>query len=94
MIIFVNWQQQRILTEKEMVKEIQEKAKHTFEDEGEFSEWLNDNFSASEVFLFDDEERLKIANQWKEECYQTEKELADYYWYEYEFEEDDSDWED
>ena len=41
----------------------------------------NVNFSASEVFLFSDEERLKIANQWKEECYQTERELVDYYYY-------------
>ena len=64
--VFVNWYDRKICSEEEMNKKIERKAKQAFECEEGFEEWLDDNYSLTELFNMDKEERTKALELYKE----------------------------
>lgn len=86
--VYVNWQERDILTEDEYKELKQNKARNLFEDEDEFKDWLNTDYSASEIFEMTAEERLEIQKRWDEYCVDETQDTLNYYWDEIELDVD------
>lgn len=78
--VYINWREREILTEDEY-KELQEqKARNLFDDEDEFKDWLNCDYSASEIFEMTAEERLEIQKRWDDYCVNETQDNLEYEW--------------
>ncbi len=86
--VYVNWQEREILTEDEYkdLKDI--KIRIMTDKEDEFKDWLNTDYSASEIFDMSTDERLEIHKRWDEYCADEVQDNLDYYWDEVEIEVD------
>ena len=78
--VYVNWNERDILTEDEFNEMKQNKARNMFEDEDEFKDWLNSDYSASEIFEMTTEERIEVQKRWDEYCMSETQDNLDYYW--------------
>lgn len=78
--VYVNWNERDILTEDEFNEMKQNKARNMFEDEDEFKDWLNTDYSASEIFEMTAEERIEVQKRWDEYCMSETQDNLDYYW--------------
>lgn len=63
-IVYVNWREKDILTEEEYEKRINARVEKTLKDEDAFEEWkkeyLESNYSASEIFDFTEEDKERV----------------------------------
>ncbi len=82
-IVYVNWREQEILTKDEYEEHILRTSNNLFDDEDEFDEWLDDNYSASEILTMTDEEKEELKQKWNEVCLSKIRDEYDYYWEEY-----------
>lgn len=71
--VFVDWSENRILTEKDLEKEIEFETLERFDDSDFFDEWLDRNFDPSEVFSFTESEKETHRNRYKEYCQEEAK---------------------
>ena len=78
--VYVNWNERDILTEDEFNEMKQNKARNMFEDEDEFKDWLNTDYSASEIFEMTAEERIEVQERWDEYCADEVHDNLDYEW--------------
>ena len=78
--VYVNWRDRNILTEDEFKEMKQNTARSLFENEDEFKDWLNCDYSASEIFEMTAEERLEIQKRWDEYCVNETQDNLDYIW--------------
>ena len=76
--VYVNWDEEKILNEKEYEEEIVENAKGREDDDYELNEFLNDYLEDrvrrskfAYLFSLSKEERGKILELWKEDCLET-----------------------
>ena len=83
--LFVNWENERILKEKEFEKEIAECAKDRENDDYEFEDFL-DNYCdrnlhnsnrLAHLFNLSKEEREEILELWKKDCLETVRNNSD-----------------
>jgi hypothetical protein len=89
--LYVDWQEEKILKEKECEEKILEDAKDREEDNYAFAEFLDNylnqtyNYRGSTIayvclFNLSKEEREKIIELWKEDCLETaRRDFNDYY---------------
>lgn len=66
--IFVDWQNEEIITEEEYDKRTREMAEELRIDDSLFYEFLEENYSHSELWKADEEQRAKIMERWIDEC--------------------------
>ena len=78
--IYVNWNKREILTEDEYKELREQKARNLFDNEDEFKDWLNFDYSASEIFEMTAEERLEIQERWDDYCINETQDNLDYEW--------------
>ena len=78
--VYVNWNERDILTEDEFNEMKQNKARNMFEDEDEFKDWLNSDYSASEIFEMTAEERIEVQKRWDDYCINETQDNLDYEW--------------
>lgn len=71
--IYVDWSENRILTEKDLEKEIEFETLERFDDSDFFDEWLDRNFDTSEIFNFTESEKNTQRNRYREYCREEAK---------------------
>lgn len=69
--IYVNWDDEKVLSEKEAAKQL-------VEDKNIFNEWLIDRYTPEELLKMKDNEQEKVRQKYKEYCETTIKDM-DYY---------------
>jgi uncharacterized protein YeeX (DUF496 family) len=78
--VYVNWNKREVLTEDEYKELREQKTRNLFDDEDEFKDWLNSDYSASEIFEMTAEERLEIQKRWDDYCINEIQDNLDYEW--------------
>ena len=78
--VYVNWNKREILTEDEYKELREQKARNLFDDEDEFKDWLNCDYSASEIFEMTTEERIEVQKRWDDYCINETQDNLDYEW--------------
>lgn len=67
--IYVNWQDEEILQEKDYQKRIEQKTEDYSENKDYFDEFLTDEtYSLEQVFNFTEDERKEIRKRFLEQC--------------------------
>jgi hypothetical protein len=72
--VYVDWNENTILSEKDFEKEILNEADESFNDSDCFDEWLTNNFDPSEVFNFTEAEKETQRARFKEYCLEDARE--------------------
>lgn len=67
-MVYVNWCDEILYTEKQFEKEIESTAEKKFDDSDIFDEWLDRNFDPSEVFSFTEAEKEAQRARYKAYC--------------------------
>jgi uncharacterized protein YeeX (DUF496 family) len=70
----------KFCTEDEYKELREQKTRNLFDDEDEFKDWLNSDYSASEIFEMTAEERLEIQKRWDDYCINETQDNLDYEW--------------
>ena len=66
--IFVDWQNEEILTEEEYEKRVKEMAENLRTRDYDFSEFLEAKYSHLELWEADEKQRAKIMEHWVDKC--------------------------
>nr|DAO57516.1 MAG TPA: hypothetical protein [Caudoviricetes sp.] len=73
---YVDWKNKEILNEhkyNEMIKELE------YDNDNKFFDWLNERYSASDIFKMDEDDRKDVANEFLAEYKKRAKEKCDCY---------------
>lgn len=66
--IYINWFNREVINEKEFEKKVEETTQDYKEDKCFFDEWLNDHYSANEVWNLNEEERKEVQKDFLIKC--------------------------
>jgi hypothetical protein len=77
--ILINWDERKVYSEEELIEQIEREIKHAIETEVELDEWLDYNYSVTELFHMDEEERTKVLSLYED--YIREKIKNEYAFY-------------
>lgn len=66
--IYVDYENQEVLTEEQHKKALSERAKSYSANNENFEDWLNDRYSAFEIFKMKSHELDKIVERWEGVC--------------------------
>ena len=66
--VFVDWQNEEILTEEEYDKRVKEMAEDLRTNDYIFSEFLEERYSHRELWDADEKQRAKIMEHWVDQC--------------------------
>lgn len=69
MRVYVNWNDEDILTAKQYDNLAEEKAMELEEDKDAFEEWLNRNYNASDLWNADETTKWVIKDEWHMHCW-------------------------
>lgn len=76
-VIYVNWEDKEILNEAEYKVKLKEKTCDFVADDYYFDLWLNEHYTAIEIWNMSKEEKEEINSQWIKACHNdAEKELC------------------
>ena len=69
MIIYINWKDEDVVTEKQLENLIEEETERLESDKDVFASWLNNHYSAYEIWsMNDDNLQNEILNNWHKYC--------------------------
>lgn len=66
--IYVDYENQSVLTEEDYKEVLTERVKSYKSDNDAFEDWLNDRYSASEIFKMKSHELDKVVERWEGVC--------------------------
>ena len=66
--IYVNWFDREVINEKEFEEKVEKITKVYKEDEDFFDVWLNEHYSADEVWKLDEEKRKEVRSDFLIKC--------------------------
>ena len=66
--IYVDYENQDVLTEEQYEEAMAERIKSYKNDNEAFEDWLNDRYSASEIFKMNGVELDKVVERWEGVC--------------------------
>ena len=66
--IYVDYENQNVLTEEDYEEVLSERKKSYKSDNEAFEDWLNDKYSASEIFKMKSYELDKVVERWEGVC--------------------------
>ena len=75
-VLYVDWEKKEILNEHEY-NEMTQKLEYSNDDD--FFDWLNERYSASDIFKMDEDDRKDVANEFLAEHKKRAKEKCDCY---------------
>lgn len=84
--IYVDYENQEVLTEEQYKEALKEKAKYYKDDTDAFRDWLNDNYEAFEIFNKNGVELDEVVSRWEGVCEADAEEDIDRELVEYELE--------
>ena len=65
---YVNWDKREILTQDEYNAKVDEHTKVLCDDERDFEDWLNMEYSAFDVWGINEDRREEIRKEWRDFC--------------------------
>lgn len=66
--VYADFNNEEVITEKEYLKRLNEAVAEMAEDTALFYEWLEDTYSASEIWRATPEKHEEIIKEWKDHC--------------------------
>lgn len=66
--VYVNWYEQKVCNEEDFLEEMQDEVDNNFNDWAE--EWLNEHYTAWELFTLSDSEKEEVEDKMKEDLLQ------------------------
>lgn len=75
--VYINWEEEEVLSEKEYDAKVAEKAKEIAEDMDELSEFLDDCYTTGSVYRFTPEERAEVDKRFAKHCKELAEEWGD-----------------
>ena len=75
---YVNWDDQTLLSEAEYAERIKEASEDMKDEDDAFADFLATNYSSTEIFDFEDEDRARVRKEFYEECERMAKEDLSY----------------
>ena len=66
--VYVDFENENVLTEEEYKENLKDKAKGYAADTGAFRDWLNDNYEAFDIFNKNGVELDEVVNHWERVC--------------------------
>ena len=66
--IYVDYENKNVLTEEDYKEVLNERAKSYKSDNEAFEDWLNDRYSASEIFKMKSHDLDKVIERWEGVC--------------------------
>ena len=85
-IVYANWQEREVISEKEYKNKIEESAKEYIESYADFADWLNGNYHADDIWEMSISVKAKIEEEYREACQCCAEEEVNDYWKPYEIE--------
>ncbi len=83
-MLYVNWRKKEIITDEEFKQRIEDEIENYFDDY-DFNKWLNNNYSATEIWNMSTEESDEVDNEFEDWCKEeAERNLLADGWEEYE----------
>ena len=70
-----NFSHLKTMTEKQANEYLKEQEQDSYENEEDFKEWLEDNYSIVKVFSMDEQEKKVVDKKWRESCREYVEEL-------------------
>lgn len=70
MYVYVNWCEQKIISQEEVDELISKKAAEINRSMSDFDDWLNSNYDASEIWDSDEDWRGLVEKEWADFCYE------------------------
>ena len=70
-----NYSHLQTMTEKQANEYLKKQEQDSFENEEDFKEWLEDNYSIIEVFAMKEQEKKVVDNKWRKNCREYVEEL-------------------
>ena len=84
--VYVNWHTEEVISEKEYEEKIEKSAKDYVESEADFSDWLNDQYRADDIWEMSENGRNAVKEEYYEACQTWAEEEVNDYWKPYEIE--------
>ena len=72
--IYVNWNEHKFFTEDEYKKELEHRAKRYYEDERNFADWLEDHYTATEIYNMRDKQKMAVREAFRKDAIEEEEE--------------------
>ena len=76
--VYVDWYGNEILNESEHCKKLNLLAEERRANKEHLHEWLDENYSASDIWKLDAVERLQLEREWADACLQSVKDEDEY----------------
>jgi hypothetical protein len=70
---YVNWHDHALLTEEEYEARVKEAAKDIEEEDDTFSDFLAERYSPTEIFDFEEKDKARVCEEFREWCEETIK---------------------
>lgn len=71
--VYVNWGEERVMSEKEYKEEIERRAKKDAENEVSFMEWLEENYNALEMFNMEGKQKTEVREAFFKDMMEQEE---------------------
>ena len=71
--VYVNWNDQILLTDEEYEARIKETAKDIAEEDDAFDDFLRERYSSAEIFDFEEKDKANVREEFREWCEGTAK---------------------
>lgn len=76
--VYVNWYDREVINEKVFNEKVEEATTDYKEDEYFFAEWLDEHYSANEIWGFNEEQRKEVRSNFLIKCEELgEKDVRD-----------------
>ena len=67
-VVYVNWDDEEILSEAEYQAKLEDETNIAAADDYQFGEWLNEHYTADEIWDMNEGEREEIKADWLKHC--------------------------
>lgn len=84
--VYINWYSREVINEKNFKEKVEESTRDYKEDECFFNEWLNEHYSANEIWKLDEERRKEVRSDFLVKCEELAASDVRYSWEEEEIE--------
>lgn len=71
--IYVNWYEEKVMTEKQYREEIERRAKKATEDEEQFADWLEQNYSTIDLHNMEGQKKMAVRKAFLESAIDDEE---------------------
>ena len=75
--IYIDWDEEKVYTQRDFEEMIAEDVSETMSNKDNFSDWLEECFSAREIFNFTPEQKKQVFDKWREECQKRAKDSVE-----------------